>query len=205
MSAYEHLLEVSGADPSRTVFVGDSAGGALVLQTMTLARKRGLPLPAAGVLLSPWVDLQEDTSSASSWERNAKYDYLPRGIGPMLADLYRGDAGWDEINPMKMSGEDLRRLPPLYVEAGECEVFLDQINAFVGRMRAHGATPVDYRVRRDMVHVHQMFYGTGMPQCAESFADIATFCRRAVGCPACDRDSDVTSRTDGGSSDTSDS
>jgi len=206
VAAYTHLIEVVGADPSRTVFVGDSAGGALVLQTMALARQRGLPVPAGACLLSPWVDLEDDpvaavaASSSSSWALNAKYDYLPPGIGPMLANLYRGRATWDAVNPMKMRGEDLRGLPPLYVEAGECEVFLDQITAFVALARAHGAA-VDYRVRRDMVHVHQMFYGTGMPQCLDSFSDIAGFCSRVVVVgkgTADDRDQDCdnTSRTD---------
>lgn len=41
----------------KTCDCGDSAGGGLSLSTVIALRDAGLPLPAALVLLSPWVDL----------------------------------------------------------------------------------------------------------------------------------------------------
>ena len=43
--------------PSKIVFAGDSAGGALCLTMLTVLRDLGLPLPSGAVLISPWVDL----------------------------------------------------------------------------------------------------------------------------------------------------
>jgi alpha-beta hydrolase superfamily lysophospholipase len=43
--------------PSKIVFAGDSAGGALCLTMLTVLRDLGRPLPAGAVLISPWVDL----------------------------------------------------------------------------------------------------------------------------------------------------
>jgi epsilon-lactone hydrolase len=37
---------------------GDSAGGALAVTTLLQARERNLPMPAATMPLSPWVDME---------------------------------------------------------------------------------------------------------------------------------------------------
>src|SRR4029077_13789738 len=56
MRVYEHLLQY-GTSSANLALVGDSAGGALVMATAIDVRERGLPLPAAIGLVSPWVDL----------------------------------------------------------------------------------------------------------------------------------------------------
>ena len=55
--AYERLLERASAH--HIVLAGDSAGGGLCLTLMLRLKERGLPLPNAAVLLSPWVDLTD--------------------------------------------------------------------------------------------------------------------------------------------------
>ena len=44
-------------DPSHIVISGDSAGGGLSLALLQVIRDAGLPMPAGGVLISPWCDL----------------------------------------------------------------------------------------------------------------------------------------------------
>ncbi|MBW0469178.1 hypothetical protein O181_008893 [Austropuccinia psidii MF-1] len=61
-------------DPSKMVIAGDSAGGGLSLALLTLIRDVGLPLPAGGVLISPWVDL---THSFPSILTNTHTDIVP--------------------------------------------------------------------------------------------------------------------------------
>src|SRR5207253_979795 len=56
-AAYRWLLR-NGATPARMVIAGDSAGGGLTVATLVALRDAGDPLPAAGVCLSPWVDLE---------------------------------------------------------------------------------------------------------------------------------------------------
>ncbi|GME56178.1 Alpha/beta hydrolase fold-3 [Neofusicoccum parvum] len=72
IAAYLHLLEKH--DPSTIVVAGDSAGGGMVLSMLVTLRDQGLPLPAGGVLLSPWVDL---THSFPSLSGDGKFDYIP--------------------------------------------------------------------------------------------------------------------------------
>ena len=42
--------------PNHIVIGGDSAGGGLSLAVLQVIRDSGLPLPAGGVLISPWCD-----------------------------------------------------------------------------------------------------------------------------------------------------
>src|ERR1700722_18920946 len=57
VAAYRYLLE-SGLKPNRIAFAGDSGGGGLVVGGMVAIRGAGLPLPAYGWCLSPWVDME---------------------------------------------------------------------------------------------------------------------------------------------------
>jgi len=56
MTCYRWLL-ASGIDPGGIALAGDSAGGGLALAAAMGIRDEGLPMPAAVVGLSPWVDL----------------------------------------------------------------------------------------------------------------------------------------------------
>src|SRR5579875_1186503 len=70
VAAASWLLDrVDGA----VVLAGDSAGGGLVVAVMMALRDRGGPLPAAGVCISPWVDL---TCESAAYERLARRDPL---------------------------------------------------------------------------------------------------------------------------------
>lgn len=44
-------------DPAHIVVAGDSAGGGMCIALLQLIRDTGLPMPAGGVLISPWCDL----------------------------------------------------------------------------------------------------------------------------------------------------
>jgi monoterpene epsilon-lactone hydrolase len=57
LAAYRWLL-AQGYDHRQIVLAGDSAGGGLVVAAMVAMRYVGEPLPAAGVCLSPWIDLE---------------------------------------------------------------------------------------------------------------------------------------------------
>ena len=56
MAVYGAVL-AAGIAPARLGLLGDSAGGGLAVAAMLAARDRGVPLPAAAALISPWLDL----------------------------------------------------------------------------------------------------------------------------------------------------
>src|SRR5690606_29304013 len=55
LAAYAGLL-AEGTPPGRIVLGGDSAGGGLVFALLHMALAEGLPMPAAALAFSPWVD-----------------------------------------------------------------------------------------------------------------------------------------------------
>ncbi|HJU29733.1 MAG TPA: alpha/beta hydrolase, partial [Candidatus Binataceae bacterium] len=57
VAGYRWLMN-QGVKPSRIAVAGDSAGGGLTIATLVAIRDAKLPMPAVGVCLSPWVDLE---------------------------------------------------------------------------------------------------------------------------------------------------
>src|SRR5215471_2599781 len=70
LTAYRWLLHM-GMAPGKIVLGGDSAGGGLVVSALVALRYMGEPMPAAGVCLSPWVDME---ATGNSFLTNATVD-----------------------------------------------------------------------------------------------------------------------------------
>jgi monoterpene epsilon-lactone hydrolase len=147
LEAYRWLLEERSVSPGRIVLAGDSAGGGLVLSVMAAARARGLPLPACGVLWSPWVDLTDCCSG--SWASNQRYDFLPRDLALKFALAYAGQRTLCEVSP---SSIDCEGLPPLLVEVGDSECLRDQVLEFVAQAR-NANVDIEEHVAAGMIHV----------------------------------------------------
>ena len=113
LSVYEHMLQMLHIDPSRIILAGDSAGGGLVIHTIIHARRKQLPGPAGAILLSPWVDLTDETTSVS-WKKNINYDYLPSDLARMFATLYRGDHSWQDVCASMLPDSGNSNKPFLY-------------------------------------------------------------------------------------------
>jgi epsilon-lactone hydrolase len=152
VTAYRWLLG-QGISPERLVVAGDSAGGGLTLATLIKVRDDGLPLPAAGVCLSPWTDLEGIGESMTS-----RADLDPMVAKPGLdsmAKAYIGDA--DIRSPLAAPlYAELRGLPPLLIQVGTAEVLYDDSTRFAERARAAGVD-VTLEPWQDMVHVWQVF------------------------------------------------
>jgi epsilon-lactone hydrolase len=152
VAAYRWLLD-QAIRPGRLVIAGDSAGGGLAVATLVALRDRGLPLPAAGVCISPWVDL---TCRAASYARNAAVDPIVRpGIVAEMAQAYL--AGADPTTPLASPlWADLRGLPPLLIQVGSDEVLLDDATELAERGTAAGVETT-LEVAPRMVHVWHWF------------------------------------------------
>ncbi len=152
-AAYRWLIAQKIA-PGRIVIAGDSAGGGLAVAALIALRDAGVPLPAAGVCLSPWVDL---TGSGASYASRANVDPIVKrdGIDRMaLAYLAGKDARTPLASPLFA---DLHGLPPLLIHVGDAEVLLDDAVQLAARAKAAGVdTSLD--VRDEMIHVWQWFF-----------------------------------------------
>ncbi len=169
VTAYRFAL-AGGVAPERVVLAGDSAGGGLTLATLVALRDAGVPLPAAGVCLSPWADL---TQSGATITTHADVDPMVQGADlDRWADAYRGTAlaAAPAISPLFA---DLAGLPPLHIEVGTAEVLLDDARRVADAARAAGVD-VELHEADGMIHVWQFFAGIA-PEADEAIERIAGF------------------------------
>lgn len=152
MKAWDHLMHL-GYGARDVVVAGDSAGGNLALVLTMLLREAGRLLPRRLVLLSPWTDM---TASGKSYQEHRDDD-------PMLTMDYiqavRGVyAPGQDLSSPKLSPlfGDLRRFPPVLIQAGTNEILLSDSVRLRDRLVQAG-TPCRLEVWPDMWHVFQMF------------------------------------------------
>ncbi len=154
VAAYHYLRE-SGILPEQIIMAGDSSGGNLAITTMLALKTAGKPLPRAGVCISPATDLTDQFT-----QMNAKRDaILSGGLSDRFASILPGaySGGHDLRDPLiSPVFADLHGLPPLLVQAGEDEIMLSSITAFVNKARQAGVE-VTYEVWLAMWHVWQIF------------------------------------------------
>lgn len=173
-SAYRALLE-SGIRPENLVLVGDSAGGAMVVTIMRKARDAGIPLPAAGVALSPWADLTHSGLSATTRD----------GIDPLcsvafLTRLARcflaGERpGHPDASPVYANVEGLA---PILIQIGENEVMLSgatRLAANLGEARVR----TTLEVWPGMFHVWHLLAGV-LPEADQALHNAIRFLESAL-------------------------
>jgi epsilon-lactone hydrolase len=176
IAAYRWLLG-QGIAPGRIVIAGDSAGGGLTVATLLALRDRGLARPAAGVCISPWVDL---TCSGKSYATKAASDpIVTHDIITALAEAYVGRDGDRKAPFASPLHADLRSLSPLLVQVGSEEVLLDDALGLGARARAAG---VDATVEEwpAMIHVWHWFLPM-LDEAEQAVGVIGKFVRSSVG------------------------
>lgn len=174
VTAFTALID-RGIAPEQIIFAGDSAGGGLVLATLLKLRDAGRPLPAAALLLSPWVDL---ACEGASFDSKAAQDpsLTPAGLRAS-ARHYLGNADPKDPLASPLYG-DLADLPPLMIQVGSAEILLDDAVRLAGAAGTAG-TAVRLEVWPEMIHVWQSF-AFMLPEGAAAIVDAAAFLRARV-------------------------
>jgi epsilon-lactone hydrolase len=153
IDAYRFLLS-RGVQPSGITIAGDSAGGGLVVAAMVAIREAGLPQPACGWPISPWVDMEAIGGSMTS---KAATDPTVQQAGILdMAKLYLKDA-----NPRSPLAApiyaDLRGLAPLLIQVGAAETLLDDAIR-LAQVAGAADVAVDLQVWPEMIHVWHIYY-----------------------------------------------
>jgi len=151
-AAYRWML-AQGFKPSRIAVAGDSAGGGLTVAALVAFRDAGLPMPAAGIPISPWVDLEaigESMKTRSSQDPIVKPEMIRE-----IARVYL--AGQNPRSPLAAPlYADLHGLPPLLIHVGDAEALLDDSKRLAERAKAAGVD-VTLEVWPEMPHVWHLF------------------------------------------------
>ncbi len=171
-AAYRWLLR-HGATPASTVIAGDSAGGGLTVAALVALREAGEALPAAGVCISPWIDLEG--IGASMTTRASVDPIVQRPSLVWFADLYL--AGANPRTPLAAPlYADLHGLPPLFIHVGTAETLLDDATRLAERAKIAG-TEVTLEVWEEMIHVWHLF-ATMLPEGQQAIARIGEYIRQ---------------------------
>lgn len=174
-SAYLWLLKENRA--SHIVIAGDSSGGALALAVMMKARDEGVPLPKAGVLISPWLDL---TNSGSSMETNRSSDPLcGKEKLSEWARMYVGSSGRIDdplVSPLFGSFSDL---PELLVYVSSDEVLYSDSERLQQKVKDSGGK-IEVRIGKNAIHVWPLF-GSVLPEARQALAEIGTYVKKVTG------------------------
>ena len=116
MKAYRWLIAEGGGSSEELVFVGESAGGNLVVTTMLSLRDAGDPLPRGAVCICPVVDFEGGETFFMQDD-----PMVDAGFLMLQLNAYRGIADTHDprLSPLYA---DLNGLPPLLIQIGASEV-----------------------------------------------------------------------------------
>jgi monoterpene epsilon-lactone hydrolase len=175
-TAYGWLLR-QGIAPAHIALTGDSAGGALAVSTLLRARERRLPMPAATMPLSPWLDME---AKSATFDTNRDKDALvQREVIEAMAGMFLGEGGNRKdplANPLLA---DLRGLPPMLIQVGGDETLLDD-----SRHLAEAARRADLEVKLEvepqMQHVYHFLAGAA-PEADAAIKRLAAWVRPKLG------------------------
>ena len=174
VKAYRWLLS-QGVSAKKIAVAGDSAGGGLTIATLVALRDQKIALPAAGVCLSPWVDLEGVGDSCTT---KAKEDPMVSKDGLVqLAGLYL--AGKDVRTPLAAPlYADLAGIPPLFIQVGTAEVLLDDAHRIAERAKKAGVE-VQFEAFEGLVHVFQLF--PMLPEAGDALGKIGAYLQSKLG------------------------
>jgi len=175
VAVYRALLK-EGYKPENIVISGDSAGGGLSVATLLALRHAGDPLPAAAVLLSPFLDVTASGESATTRaDQDPWFDVSDMAV---VARYYCADESkWRDplISPVfaNVSG-----LPPMLIQVGDDEILLNDSTRLAEKLEAAGID-VEIEIWPNMWHVFQMFIGK-MPESKKAVEKLGTYINKVI-------------------------
>jgi acetyl esterase/lipase len=171
LAAYRWLL-AAGYRADQIVVAGDSAGGHLTSGLLADVARRRLPMPAAAVLFSPFLDL----TGAELDDRDAvrRDPFVPPQRARECGRSYAGEHALD-ARRLNVIGAPKRRWPPMLIQVGDTECLLGDSERMADSLRAGGGH-CELQVWPGQVHVFPAFYQV-LPEGRAAIRYVASFLR----------------------------
>ena len=168
MTAYRFMLK-KGYKPENIIVFGDSAGGNLALALSAKLKEEKLPQPGLLILDSPWTTME---TISPSRQGSVKKDLILGEINPnMFYEInhpsYAKGAKLDDPYLSPLYG-DLTGLPPMLIQTGGYEVFLDE-----GMKLAEKAASDDVKVTLTVYPGMSHDFALCLPELQDSIASFA--------------------------------
>ena len=162
----ESVLEAISDTPP-FILSGDSAGANLALAAALLARDRGHPLPARGLVLF-YGCFRRTTTTASHAEFGADHGLTTEKM-KRFWNLYAADGG----EYADLTDADFHGLPSVQLHLAECDPLADDTWWLNDRLREAGVE-VELLAWPGMAHGF-LHYARDLPQAREAFRHVARF------------------------------
>ncbi|MEM6630769.1 MAG: alpha/beta hydrolase fold domain-containing protein [Bacteroidota bacterium] len=152
MAVYEAAQE--SFDPSRIIFMGDSAGGHILLTLCLKLKDAGRALPACLIPVCPSVGSAHE-KDPEVMEVNKRDFILDPGGLPSIGRWYFGEMNSDDpmVSPWKA---DLRGLPPIHCFIASDDILMPSERKFVRKAREDGVK-IDVYEGEGLCHIWVMF------------------------------------------------
>lgn len=156
---YLSLLK-NGYEAKKIIFMGESAGGTLVLSLALQLKDEGIPLPAAIVAFSSCTNQAE---GFPSHQYNSKSDKM---LGDSINDTnkYKAVFGIYQPDIEKMRNPlispyygNYEGLPPIFLAASDTEVLYDDTRKLYDKLKEQNHT-VELDIKHKLCHAYPIFY-----------------------------------------------
>ena len=168
LEVYKEVLS-KGFKPGNIVFAGESAGGGLMLALLLAIRDKSLPLPKAGVAITPWTDL---SCSSESYKTRNRFSLAPTDSWIVFRNHYVAENDLQNPYISPLFG-DLQNLPPLFINAGDHDELYDDSRLFAEKAKASGVD-VTFRTGKGQVHCYPLMAPL-FPEATEAMEEIVGF------------------------------
>ena len=168
IKVYNWLLK-QGCDHKKIVIAGDSAGGGLTMATLMRLKDEKTPLPAAGICLSPWLDLECTGEKQTALEK--KDPMIPIAGLRAFGLKYANDSLRHPYASLLYA--DPTGLPPIFIQVSDSEVLYDDTLRFEKKAKAAGVK-IEIEVWKNMVHVWQA-YGPILPEAIKAIKKMGEY------------------------------
>ncbi|MEP0200845.1 MAG: alpha/beta hydrolase [Halioglobus sp.] len=172
MACYRGLLDL-GYAPQDIVVAGDSAGGNLTLVLLQQLIKADLPLPAAGLMLSPGMELSGklrshniNTFSDPMFNQYALQQVITHYLHDDL-ELLKDE----RVSPLRGSFEGL---PPLCFVASDIEIFRDCSIQAAAKAEKAGVV-VEAHIWKGVPHCFPVMFTSMLPEARIALQDMIDF------------------------------
>jgi len=172
VNVYRTLLE-QGYSGSQLILSGDSAGGGLVISSMLKLRDADIPLPKAGILISPWLDLALEGESLIT----------NKDLDPFITDFDLRDTASHYVSDEQLKDAlvspihaDLTGLPPILIHVGDHELLLSDSTRFAKQAQSAGVD-VTCDIWDSMWHVWH-FHAPDLPEAQQALEKIGDYIKQ---------------------------
>lgn len=111
------------------IVASDSSGASLACGLLQKLPEKTFSKISQLILFSPWLDFSKDSYI---FARHAKDEILNAENIRRAVEFYTYESNYSnpEVSPLKIDREKLSKFPPVYIQCGSKELFLDQVKAF---------------------------------------------------------------------------